>query len=66
MAEVLSLEIVPDANGSERMLMVDHYERIRRKVVIEGKESGRPGTQRRGAHVDSGHLDFGSPASRTD
>ena len=37
MADVLFLEIVPDAKGSEGMLTVDHYELIRRKVVIEGK-----------------------------
>ena len=37
MADVLSLEMVPDAKGSEGMLTVDHYELIRRKVVIEGK-----------------------------
>ena len=37
LADVLSLEMVPDAKGSEGMLTVDHYELIRRKVVIEGK-----------------------------
>jgi transposase len=29
--------MVPDAKGSEGMLTVDHYELIRRRVVIEGK-----------------------------
>ncbi len=37
MTDVLSLEMVPDAKGSEGMLTVDHYELIRRKVIIEGK-----------------------------
>ena len=36
MTDVLSLEMVPDAKGSEGMLTVDHYELIRRKVIIEG------------------------------
>ena len=36
MADVLYLEMVPDAKGSEGMLTVDHYELIRRKVIIEG------------------------------
>lgn len=37
MAEVLYLEMVPDGKGSERMLTVEHYELIRRKVLNEGK-----------------------------
>ncbi len=37
MADVLSLEIVPDGKGSERMLTVEHYELIRRRVLNEGK-----------------------------
>ena len=37
MTDVLSPEMVPDAKGSEGMLTVDHYELIRRKVIIEGK-----------------------------
>ena len=37
LTDVLSLEMVPGAKGSEGMLTVDHYELIRRKVVIEGK-----------------------------
>ena len=37
MADILFLEMVPDAKGSERMLTVDHYELIRRKVEIDGE-----------------------------
>jgi len=37
LADVLSLEMVPDAKGSEGMLTVEHYELIRRKVIIKGK-----------------------------
>jgi transposase len=33
----LSLELVPDGKGSERMLTVEHYELIRRKVLNEGQ-----------------------------
>ena len=36
MTDVWYLEMVPDVKGSERMLTVDHYELIRRKVLIEG------------------------------
>jgi transposase len=37
LADILFLEMVPDAKGSERMLTVEHYELIRRKVVIDGE-----------------------------
>jgi transposase len=37
LADVLSLEMVPDGKGSERMLTVEHYELIRRRVLNEGK-----------------------------
>ena len=37
MADILYLEMVPDARRPERMLTVEHYELIRRKVVIEEK-----------------------------
>ncbi len=37
MTDILFLEMVPDAKGSEGMLTVEYYELIRRKVVIEGK-----------------------------
>ena len=36
MTDLDYLELVPDAKGSEGMLTVDHYELIRRKVIIEG------------------------------
>ena len=36
MADIMYLEMVPDAGRPERMLDVEAYEEIRRKVEIEG------------------------------
>ena len=62
MTDLLYLEMVPDAKGSEGMLTVDHYELIRRKVLIEGLSrldlSGRPDLITRGNGVrDTGIYD---------
>jgi len=37
LTDLCYLELVPDGKGSERMLTVDHYELIRRKVEIAGE-----------------------------